>query len=85
MMSAIQTRVAVLETQEGQSFILRANPTINDVKDFIREQNRRVDSGEPAGPSGIPARHIIAAKYFDNEVDMYEGKTGSDISKAVGI
>jgi len=85
MMSDIQTRVAVLETKEGQPFILRANPTIKEIQGFVREQNRRVDVGAPAGPSGIPARHITSAKYFDNEVDMYEGKSGTDISGAVGI
>lgn len=85
MMSNTLTAIVVLETKEGKPFILRANPTTEEVKNFVQEQNRRVDAGEPAGPSGIPARHITSAKQFKDEADMFNGNEGTDISDVIGI
>ena len=73
-------RVAVLVTAEGQPLILRSNPTLQEVRGFVREHNRRFNAGEPGGPSGLPARQIVSAQYFESEDDLSDlEKTGADI------
>lgn len=74
------TRVAVLATAGGQPLILRGNPTLEEVKGFIREQNGRFEQRLPGGPSGVPARQIISAEYFEHERDLRDlSKSGTDI------
>ncbi len=80
------TRVAVMATTGGQPLILRGNPTLEEVKGFIREQNRRYDLRLPGGPSGVPAKQIISAEFYEHERDLRDlSKSGTaiDISDIV--
>ncbi|MEM3097390.1 MAG: hypothetical protein QXU32_01545 [Nitrososphaerales archaeon] len=61
-------RVAVLVTELGEKLIIRSNPTLKDVRSFIKEQNRRYEEGAPAGPDPtLPAFHIVKAFFCDSE------------------
>jgi hypothetical protein len=72
-----------MATTGGQPLILRGNPTLEEVKGFIREHNRRFHAGIPGGPAGLPAKQIISAAYFESEAelrDLNESGTEIDIS-----
>lgn len=73
-------RVAALYTHIGDVLVIRANPSEDAVKGFVAEHSRRYHTGEPGGPSGIPAYHINSAKFFDSESDVYnESVEGEEI------
>jgi hypothetical protein len=75
----MSSKCAVLYTHVGELLIIRANPTVEEVKGFVLEHNRRYHVGEPGGPSGIPAFKIHKASFFDDELDAKEGLEGEDI------
>ena len=75
--------IAVMATAEGSPLILRGNPTLEEVKGFIREHNRRFDAGIPGGPSGLPAKQIISARWLYHENDLSQPGTPIDISDFV--
>ena len=72
-------RCAALYTHVDRVLIIRANPTVEAVKGFVLEHNRRYHKGEPGGPSGLPAFRIHRAAFFDDEMDAKEGFEGEEI------
>jgi len=70
-------RIAVLDTEGGDHYIIRSNPSVKEVLGFVKEHNRRAAKNIPGGPSGIIAQHITSAYYYPNEVNFDNGvKTG---------
>lgn len=62
-------RVVLMKTHVGVPLMMRANPTVEEVRGFVAEHNRRYEAGEPGGPSGIPAFNILGATYYESESD----------------
>ena len=62
--------IAVLYT-DSRPLIIRGNPTLKEVKGFVKEHSRRYKSQLPGGPSGVPARRIVSAYYFKSEPDWF--------------
>lgn len=63
-------RIAVLSTHTAENLYLRANPTEEEVRGFVKEHNRRYHAGEPGGPGGSPALLIIGASFYDADDDL---------------
>lgn len=62
--------VAVLATSKDP-LIIRSCPTVNEVKDFVREHNRRFQEGEPGGPTeGSESVQIFSAEFYPTEDDI---------------
>ena len=74
-MAPRKNSIVVMETSVGQPLVLRANPTIKDVRGFVEEHTRRYLAGEAGGPSGIPAFRIYNAKRYANELSWLEGES----------
>lgn len=77
-------RIAVLATSDGGSLILRSNPTLQEVRGFVREQNRRFAAGKPGGPDGYPAKQIISASYHEDERDLTDS-VGTEINISAAL
>jgi len=61
-------RIAVLSVSVGDPLIIRSNPTVEEIKGFVVEHNRRHAAGLPGGPDGYPAVRIMEAVYYDDEL-----------------
>lgn len=72
-------RVAALRTHVGETLVIRANPSEDEVLNFVKEHNRRYFSGELGGPSGIPAFQIHKADFFDSEHEIDDPNKGTEI------
>lgn len=59
--------VVGLDTQVGETLLIRANPSDDAVRGWVEEHMRRYIAGEPGGPSGIPAYRIFTAKRYASE------------------
>lgn len=70
-------RIAVLTASVGKPLILRSNPSEEEVKDFVREHNRRHEAGEAGGPDGYPAVRILEAVYYSDEESFVKGEVDS--------
>lgn len=62
--------VVALHTHVGETLVIRANPTDDEVKAFVAEHSRRYHTGEAGGPSGIPAYRIHKAERYASELDV---------------
>jgi len=72
-------RAAVLTTSAGELLTIGSDPTVEAVRGFVEEHNRRYHAGEAAGPSGGEARLVTGAYYFEAErpagqYDLGEGE-----------
>jgi hypothetical protein len=60
-------RIAVLKTHTGFPLVLRSDPDPGQVREFVREHNRRYHAGLPGGPDGNAALLIQGGFYFEEE------------------
>ena len=67
-------RVAVLKTNVGEPLIIRSNPTVEEVRNFVKENNRRYHEGEPMGPSNQPSVLVLSAAFHESELDVDDAK-----------
>lgn len=79
-----EKRVAVLTTHAGEPLIIRSNPSVEDVRGFVKEHLRRYYAGEPGGPNGVPSVKVLGARYYTDEssfrTDAEEFEEEIDIS-----
>ena len=69
-------RVAVLTGLIGDPIIIRSNPSVDEIKDFVRENNRRAEEGE-RNPDGYPAVRVLEAVYYESEAAFRQGDVDS--------
>ena len=74
MASKNVNRVAVLETEGGDTYIIRANPSVDEVRGFVSEHNYRAANQIPGGPSGLVAQKVVTACYWTSERHFIKGK-----------
>ena len=73
-------RVAILQTHIGHNLMIGSDPSVQEVRSFVKEHNRRYHAGEPGGPSGIPAYLIQSAYFFEEQhPEGYDFEEGSEI------
>ena len=63
-------RVAVMTTTVGELLVLGSDPTEDEVRGFVAEQNRRFWAGEPGGPGGSEPVLVTSARYFEENLPV---------------